>query len=1011
MWLSGRDTHHSGHRTPHHSSSHRHSSEAREPAYATKSSSSQSDGSSVFVEDRRGDRRNLEYASLDRYAIPRYHAAGGGALIGLGPNYRIISKSDARRDVQNVELDSTRKSRKQSLLSSVASEDGPLIKAPISPGDDDDLCKDFLHFQDRRARKRRRISTEAEPSISEESSDEPDHEIKSNGDHHEDPFDAFKKDPVHQRHLELSKATMERPDDAKTWLDFIDYQAVSFSGRHDDQNTHTAPSRSLAELRISLYEQALSHVNDQESRHTLILGLMQEGSKVWDVQKQASQWQAFLDKQSSFDLWVLYLNFMQSNALKFNLETCLAIYKRCLQKVQSRTDDPTRESSCIYLLLRLTLLLWQAGFTERAIGVWQALLEYNIFRPGQLLPPDLMPFFEQFWASEVARIGEEGATGWVSNASPEPEPRADKEHSPVPLLDFAAWEAAETDLERHAGLPARALDEVSDDDPYRILLFSDIKEFIFSIASRQGLTLLQDAFLLFVGLPPCSFLPEPRNWRTDPFIYSPALASSRFFSMDDTQNEPLGTNGPLHGVHFGLQGVLSYANSLYGSCGRVAHYFIHFVRRAVSQLANATLQTEQNDTMMEYAVALEAGIDTKSARKQAKRFLKKKPDSLKLYNTYALLECKLGNFENAEKVWSTALSMRGELGSGAQHDASILWRDWSYSYMALKEFHKARTLLSMVTTANIDLGHFQAEVARHTSPSVASQIKVEQYIKSEFEASRLAGNAQLLPVWADVLAIHRYLNSGLRLDAAVEAYDGFLHEITNIADQEPTVVETIHVNRARLLYAHATVFGQPFRPKECYQLLAESMRTFPLNVDILSLHHCFSQKAGLMDRLRQLDSTTIGQTPSIKSGRSVIRCVFSLLVELKRPSYAGSTDHSHRAAFKRATERGSAGIHCVDIWKKYILWEISLLGDEKQPRPSKDVLQMDRRPRRDRMLTETFYAALRACPWSKDLYMIAFKERTLREAIGEEHLRHLYESMMERGLRIRLDISNWFDGK
>ena len=101
----------------------------------------------------------------------------------------------------------------------------------------------------------------------------------------------------------------------------------------------------------------------------------------------------------------------------------------------------------------------------------------------------------------------------------------------------------------------------------------------------------------------------------------------------------------------------------------------------------------------------------------------------------------------------------------------------------------------------------------------------------------------------------------------------------------------------------------------------------------------------------------------------------------------------------------------MDIWKKYILWEISLLGDEKQPRPSKDVLQMDRRPRRDRMLTETFYAALRACPWSKDLYMIAFKERTLREAIGEEHLRHLYESMMERGLRIRLDISNWFDGK
>nr|KAK5450986.1 snoRNA-binding rRNA-processing protein utp10 [Exophiala xenobiotica] len=1003
MRTSGHNTHHSGHRPPHHGSSHRHSNEAREPGQVTKSTSSQGDGSSVFVEDRKGDRRNLEYASLDRYAIPRYHASGGGALIGLGPNYRIISKSDTRREVQNVELDSTRKSRKQSLLSGVAIEDGPLIKPPISSGDDDDLRKDFLNLRDGRARKRRRISTEAERSISEGSSDESDHEIKPDGDHYEDPFDAFKKDPVQQRHLEFSRATMERPEDVKTWLALINYQDVSFGGRQDDQTAHTASSRSLSELRISLYEQALSHVNDQEGRHTLILGLMQEGSKVWDVQKQASQWQSFLDKQSSFELWVLYLNFMQSNALKFNLETCLAIYTRCLQKFQSRTDDLTSESGCIYLLLRLTLLLWQAGFTERAVGVWQAMLEYNIFRPERLLPADLMPSFEQFWASEVARVGEEGATGWGSNASAEPEPTADKEHSPVALLDFGSWEAAETGLGRHAVLPARALDEVSDDDPYRILLFSDIKEFVFSIASKQGLTLLQDAFLLFLGLPPCSSLPEVRKWRGDPFIYSQALATSKFPSLDATQNEPLGIGEALHDVHLGIAGVLSSPDSLSGSCVRLVHLCIPFVRRAVSQLADVTLRSEPNEMMMEYDVALEAGIDPKSARKRAKLFLKRKPDSLKLYNIYALLECKLGNFETAEKVWSTALSMRGELGSQGQRDASILWRDWSYSYMILKDFHKARNLLSMITNANIELGHLQADA----SPSVALQIKIEQYIKSEYESSRLAGRHELLPVWADILAIHRYLNSGLRLDVAVEAYEGFLHDVTNIANKNPMVVETIHENRARLLYAHSGIFGRLFRPKECYQLLAESVRMFPLNVHLLSLHHFFSQKAGLMDRLRQLESTTIGQTPLVKSDSSIIRCVFSLLIELRRPSYAGSTVHSNRAAFKRATERGSPGIHCVDIWKKYILWEISLLDDQPQPKPSKDGLQRDRRPQRDRLLTETLYAALRACPWSKDLYMIAFRERLLREAIGGEQLRHLYESMTERGLRIRLDISDW----
>src|ERR1700761_5539835 len=71
------------------------------------------DGSSLFIEDRKGDRQNLSYGSPSRHSIPRYKAAGHGRLLGLDPVYRITSRSNSGLEVVNVGIDSTRKSRKQ----------------------------------------------------------------------------------------------------------------------------------------------------------------------------------------------------------------------------------------------------------------------------------------------------------------------------------------------------------------------------------------------------------------------------------------------------------------------------------------------------------------------------------------------------------------------------------------------------------------------------------------------------------------------------------------------------------------------------------------------------------------------------------------------------------------------------------------------------------------------------------------------------------------------------------
>lgn len=59
--------------------------------------------------------------------------------------------------------------------------------------------------------------------------------------------------------------------------------------------------------------------------------------------------------------------------------------------------------------------LLQAGFTEKTVASFQALLEFNLFFPPSLEKAshsDCIAVFESFWDSGVGRFGEPGAQGW-----------------------------------------------------------------------------------------------------------------------------------------------------------------------------------------------------------------------------------------------------------------------------------------------------------------------------------------------------------------------------------------------------------------------------------------------------------------------------------------------------------------------------------------------------------------------------------------------------------------------
>ncbi len=69
---------------------------------------------------------------------------------------------------------------------------------------------------------------------------------------------------------------------------------------------------------------------------------------------------------------------------------------------------------------------------------------------------------------------------------------------------YKAWAAMEQQRSASSQMPARTLDEGSEDDPFGVVMFSDIEELLFVLppsATSLVRSQLIDSFLLFSGLP------------------------------------------------------------------------------------------------------------------------------------------------------------------------------------------------------------------------------------------------------------------------------------------------------------------------------------------------------------------------------------------------------------------------------------------------------------------------------------------------------------------------------
>ncbi|KAK4455988.1 NRDE-2, necessary for RNA interference-domain-containing protein [Podospora aff. communis PSN243] len=960
----------------------------------------------VYFFDKRGDPLILRYGSNDRAKVPSYHRFGAGRLMGAHgiltihhdrsrPEFTIRGR---HRDVGSIFRD---KKALSALVTTASGRPdkhlGPSQPTTIQPIALDD---DFIPLDTSRKRKRGEVEPSSLPdyrNIYRKSSDDTSG-FESETSLTDEEVD-MEMSTAKKRSIQLSRQVKAQPEDIDSWVQLVELQDALF---RENQATPANPTaeeaKGLAELRVSLYEEALPHASQPQDRERLLLGLMREGTRAWDPKNLARRWEEVNKKHSdSFMLWRERLNGTANGTSedpKMLITERLELLRRKLQSLTLRDgEDQQADELCsqlIYVFLRLTRFLVESGYTELAVAAWQAELEMTFCRPDRLFEAEedaAVSSFSDFWESEAPRMGEEGAKGWRHfedlggvTDPPDPKPQMPSE-PPITRDKFKAWAAVELQKAAESHAPARTFDEGTEDDPFRVVMFSDIREhlvwFPTKALNRVGPELL-DAFLLFCGLPTArlssGLIDDARN---DPFV----AGRSETFEFDlsgASLDAPEGSKKWPQFRHQGGNLVISQEVLFSGAawfryldnwhCLGQPDFQISWVLGTLKQLVKGCGQK----MLAEYYLAASLADTPDSARKVAKGLLKQYSSNLRLYSAYALVENANGNLEIAEKVLSAATSQEFPAPIAAQ----ILFNAWTWIYLEANQKQTALNRLCLSVDRNLGT----------SPPTPSALLKARAHFSSTRDYALSSKDLETAVQHAESLALLDYLTVEASAEATSETQGNITAALATIehfsadlayrglatSPHHERLLQTI----SHLLYHHST--HGPYRSSYIRDQLLRFIHLFPQNTLFLSLFAAFQPTIRIDDPVRAtLQSHSLRPPHDSLSTRR-----FAIAHEART-----GTAHSTRAAFDDALDdiacRGNA-----DMWIRYVRFCFS----RKELRG---------------MAKGVFYRALGACPMAKVVYMEAY--RTLVRDMGSAELRGVFEAMVSKGVRVHVDLEGWLE--
>ena len=643
-----------------------------------------------FVVDRLGDPQNERYQSLDRSHIPDYKRPGQARALGQRISRYQPSYDDVLRPESKIWSQARQSSHSELEL---------IIPEPRAIGGTD-VNDDYLPFEDRLASLETTWKTVEDPIAGS-------HAIMRWRDHSRER-EGRNVFGVKTR-TDAAKATDSQliPENIQRGLGFGDVTSTLTSGTYNG-----APSIHAKE-RLSKYQKARQEPIQNLVQETQLMAIMREATQLLSEDELAAKWASMITEHSDdIGLWQHYLDYKQSTARGFTYDTVRQAYLDFLLLLNNKRshvfEDLSEEISLfgmqLLTILRLTVFTREAGFREYAFSIWQSLLEYLLFRPfsnlGSNQSCENLQAFQEYWDSEVPRIGEPGAEGWnhFTSTSRAHSPRRRERHDQPTSLN--AWAGTERIHEAASQYSARTKDDIAHNDPFALIFFSDIEPCLFEMPEKKCWPLLVDMFLTFCNMPVIQTQEDVNDeqWASDIFVNKETLLN------DQTQSDDF-MSASFHNYRLDQ-------HTLYAERGQWFQAFPsdpketarrpiepEFVLRVLLAIIDAGYTNGED--LSEYCLAFELQISPSTVRRRAKRLLTREPSNLRLYNCLALLEDSLGQKERGEKTIITALGMSQTFTAELRRERMLLWPTLLWRYVKVGDVMKALHLICLLDSTDL----------------------------------------------------------------------------------------------------------------------------------------------------------------------------------------------------------------------------------------------------------------------------------------------------------------------
>ncbi|XP_018414025.1 PREDICTED: protein NRDE2 homolog [Nanorana parkeri] len=828
---------------------------------------------------------------------------------------------------------------------------------------------------------------------------------------------------------DYNRRTRENPGDVRTWMEFVSFQdellaqPSMYSTSEGEVDCYRMSVKLLLEKKLSILDRA---IESNPGSTELKLARLRLCAEFWEAPALLKEWQklVFLHPNDP-QLWQRYLLFSQSQFSTFSVSKVMAAYGKCLTTLAAVHDGsmvshpavPGTERAMCEIFLQQCHFLRQAGHCEKAVSLFQALIDFTFYKPDSvkdMTTKGQVEFFEPFWDSGEPRFGEKGAKGWsswmrqqekggwvvVNNLGEEEDDDVEEELDikDKSLPRHKTWLDMECLREARHWLPWRPdpdkkQTEEDCEDPERQVLFDDLGPSMFRITSPALKFQFIHSFLQFLGVP-CGPRPSPACLYLaldELSLFDHRSASERLLTSFELPLAGVGTVGHLE--------TMSRWRRQIGHC-KDGECFIQNVFQSALSLFHGEQKMELCVSWLQYEISkvvqciqAQRKKQLKSQGKRSKRLAKsllKEPsnrNSLALWKEYALLEWLLGNTEEARKVFDAAISLAGGKGLKDQALCSLclLYAELEGAIIDPSE-GGGRSRAVHVLTSLAESSPYKP----YSGPVQAIHILKARktYARAVQDSLNLPPSASLVTL-TGCYALFQYLTVGI--DAAVAVFrevTGSLPPPASVPgesqDSHGTLqaVAGMHIN---LLMHHTKVSVYPRTPLR--DALSDALRLYPDNITLWksyiqteSRSHNISKARRFIDGVRRTSDALEPYLFAIRAEEDRKK----LLESVQRAdmgevhTFMPETGLSNRikALFEHcvSTERGS---RCVLLWRMYLHFMVSLgRGD------------------RGRGL---FYKAIQSCPWAKVLYMDAVE-------YFPEQLQEVADLMTEKELRVRLPL-------